>query len=146
MLTSSHNRTYAGDENAGGMEDFIVFSKNARINSPECLNRLLAELKDVPWDAILFSETRTGSNKQVLDGGHVLFTHLDTNMYAGVGILLHSKHVKKSNRVRIMSDRVLALDVCVNAVRITVVAVYMPHFGYSLECFANTYEQLRCVL
>ena len=121
--------------NAEGMEDFIVFSKNARINSPECLVRLLAELKHIAWDVILFSETRAISSKQVLDDGHVLFTHLENNKSAGVGILLHSKHVKKSNRVRIVSDRVLALDVCVNAVRMTFVAVYMPHCGYSVECF-----------
>ena len=64
------------------------------------------------------------------------------NKSAGVGILLHSKHVKKSNRIRMVSDRVLGLDLVVNAVRITVVAVYMPHCGYSVDCFENTYEQL----
>ena len=106
----------------------------------------MAEISDISWDVVLFSETRAPSGKQVLEGGHVLYTHLDTNMFAGVGILLHSKHVKKSNRIRKVSDRVLGLDVIVNAIKITVVAVYMPHCGYSVECFEDTYEQLRCIL
>ena len=107
---------------------------------------MLVEVSSKPWDVILFSETRAASGKQVLEGGHVLYTQIGTNKLAGVGILLHSKHVKKSNCVRMVSDRVLGLDLVVNGVRITVVAVYVPHCGYSIQCFDNTYEQLRCIL
>ena len=68
--------------------DLVVFSKNARINSPDCLLRILAEVSDVPWDVIVFSDTRAESGKQILEGGHVLYTQLDSNKFAGVGILL----------------------------------------------------------
>ena len=79
----------AGDENR-----FIIFAKNARVLSVPKLTQLLAELSTISWDVILFSETRRPSGKHISDGGHVLFTHLEDNMYAGVGILLHAKHVR----------------------------------------------------
>ena len=110
------------------------------------LIQLLAELSNITWDIILFSETRALSGKQTLDGGHVLYTHLCDNYSAGVGILVHEKHVKSSQRVHVISDRVLALDIVVNKISIRVVAVYMPHCGYSVEHFEDTFDQLRYVL
>ena len=93
--------------------DLVIFAKNARINDNAQLTQLLAELSDVTWDIILFSETRTKSGQQLLDGGHMLYTSLDGNQFVGVGILLHSKHVRKNNRIQVFSGRVLALDISI---------------------------------
>ena len=76
----------------------------------------------------------------------MLYTSLEDNQFAGVGILLHSKHVKKSNRIHAFSGRVLALDICIDRVAIRVVAVYLPHCGYDVQVFDDTYEQIRCAI
>ena len=86
------------------------------------------------------------NGKHILDGGHVLFTHLEDNVYASVGILLHAKHVRKSNKVHCVSGKVLALDIIVGTMKIRVVSVYAPHLGYGWEHFEQTFDQLRCVL
>ena len=86
------------------------------------------------------------SGKNILDGGHVLFTHLEDNIYAGVGILLHAEHACKSNRIHCISGRVLALDFMVGLSKVRAVAVYAPHRGYDWKHFEETFEQLRCVL
>ena len=131
----------SGDDN-----DFVIFAKNGGISSNIQLTKLLSELSSITWDIVLFSETRTRSGKQILDGGHILYTHLQDNHCAGVGILLHAKHVKSSQVVHAISDRILALDFVVNHIRIRAVAVYMPHCGYSADHFEQTADQLRCVL
>ena len=67
-----------------------MFAKNARLNSPQRINFLLAELSDVSWDIILFSETRAASATVILDGGHKLYTvHGNVSEQAsGIGILV----------------------------------------------------------
>ena len=127
-------------------DNLVIFAKNARINDNAQLTQLLAELTDVVWDIVLFSETRTKSGQQILDGGHMLYTRLEDNQFAGVGILLHSKHVKKSNRIHVFSGRVLALDVCIGGSTIRAVAVYLPHCGYDVQVFDEAYEQIRCAV
>ena len=110
------------------------------------LIQLLAELETIEWDVILLSETRTPTSKSMLDGGHMLYTSLRDNRYSGTGILLHAKHVRKHNVFRNVSDRVLALEFIVNRIRMTAVAVYVPHCGYPEHEYNNTIDQLKCVL
>ena len=57
--------------------DLVVFAKNARINNSTQQTQLLAELRDISWDIVLFSETRMQSGHHILDGGHNLYTSLD---------------------------------------------------------------------
>ena len=93
--------------------EFIAFAKNIRslsLGGGIKITQLLGELKNTEWDVVLLSETRTPTGKYVLDGGHVLFTALFENSASGTAILLHSKHVKKSNKIHVVNDRVLALD------------------------------------
>ena len=52
-------------------------------------------------------------------------------MFFGTGILLHAKHVRNSNVLNDLSDRVLGLDFIVNKIKIRAIAVYLPHCGYS---------------
>ena len=106
---------------------------------------MLAELETIDWDIILFSEAHAVTGKSTLNGGHVLYTSIDTNRHAGVGILLHSKHVKSNNKPHMISGRIMALDLTVNEIKIRAVAVYMPHCGYTQDEFDETYDQLRCI-
>ena len=108
--------------------------------------QLLGELKNIEWDVVLLSETRSPSGKYVLDGGHALFTALSENSSSGTGILLHIKHVKQSNKIHRISDRVLALDFTAYGIKIRAVAMYAPHAGYPMQDFDDTFDQLRCVL
>ena len=108
--------------------------------------QLLGELKSIEWDVILLSETRTPQGKYILDGGHVLFTALSENAFSGTGILLHAKHVRKSNKIHCIDDRVLALDFMAYGTKIRAVAVYAPHAGYFAEDFEETFDQLRYTL
>ena len=127
----------------------MTYKKNVRslrIHSGEKLTELLADLHDVEWDLVLLSETRAPSNTYILDGGHVLYTAWDDNKFGGVGILLHVKHVRKSNKLHEVSGRILALDFMVNKIKVRVVAVYLPHMGYAISEFHDIFDQLRCVI
>ena len=123
-----------------------MLAKNARINTSERMVQALAELENVEWDVVLFSETRAAKDKVILDGGHALFSNISDNPFAGVAILLHAKHVNKSNRIYNVSGRVLALDLVVNKRRLRSIAVYVPHCGYSRQDLEETFEQLRCTV
>ena len=107
------------------------------------MSQLLAELENVTWDVILISESRTPSGTYYLDGGHILYTVLLDDDFLGTGILLHAKHVKGSNVIHRVCSRVLGLDLRVNGIKIRAVAVYVPHCGYDIEHFNETFDQLR---
>ena len=124
--------------------EIIVLAKNARINTSDRIVQVLGELEGHPWDVILFSETRATKNKIILDGGHALYTNLTDNVSAGVGILLHAKHVKGNNSIHNVSGRVIALDFILHGKRLRCISIYVPHCGYSAPDLAITYEQLRC--
>ena len=100
--------------------------------------QLLGELQNLEWDVILLSETRTPSGEYILDGGHVLFTTLSGNSASGTGILLHTKHVKQSNKIHVVSDRILVLDFLAYGIEMRIVVVYVPHAGYIVQNFDNT--------
>ena len=126
-----------------------MYTKNVRslcIHSTEKLQSVLGELSDVEWDVVLLSETRVPAQSLVLDGGHLLYTSIEDNSFAGVGILLHSKHVRKSNKIHAVGGRIMALDFMVNKIKMRVVAVYLPHLGYPVIEFNETFDQLRCVI
>ena len=95
---------------------------------------------------ILLSETRTPVGKYILDGGHVLVKALSENSASGTGILLHMKHVKKSNKIHAVSDRILVLDFMAYGIKMRTVVVYVPHAGYVVQNFDDTIDQLRYAL
>ena len=100
-------------------------------------------METIEWEIILFSEAHAVTGKTTLNGGHVLYTSIDTNRHAGVGILLHNKHVKSNNKTHMISVRIMAFDLTINKIEIRAVAVYKPHCGYTLNEFEDTYDQLR---
>ena len=111
--------------------DFVVITKNARIGSIEKIVQVFAELATIPWDIVLFSETRASSGTKVLDGGHILYSTIDeSNPYVGVAILLHAKHFNKNIRVYRTSGRVISIDFKMHGRIFCAISTYVPHCGY----------------
>ena len=104
---------------------------------------VLTELDGIALDAVLFSETRAASQSIQLDGGHMLYTMKGESVASGVGILLHSRHVRRANKFLGISGRVAALDVKVRGKSIRLVATYMPHAGYPQVDFDVAWEQVQ---
>lgn len=69
----------------------LVFLQNARIHIEVRLTDLLAELMDIEWDCICFSETHAADCDYILDGAHRLLCSGQAFEYLGVGILLYRK-------------------------------------------------------
>ena len=59
----------------------------------------------------------------------------ESNAYAGVAILLHTKHVKKNIRVHRTSGRVIGIDFKMYARNYCAISTYVPHCGYAREDF-----------
>ena len=108
--------------------------------------QLLGKLQNIEWDVVLLSGTRTFAGKYRLDGGHILFTALSENNFSGTRILLHSKYVKKLNKIHSINDRVLVFDFTAYGIKMRTVAVYAPHAGNPKQDFDDTFDQLRYVL
>ena len=144
-MTDTPNGDFNGQSNPP--DDFYAYTKNirsTRLDSSEKMSQLLAEVEHISWDIVLISESRTPSGTYCLDGGHILYTVLLDGDFLGAGILLHCKHVKASNVVHRVSSRVLGLDFRVNGTKLRAMAVYVPHCGYDIEHFNETFDQLRC--
>lgn len=91
----------------------------------------MAELLFLEWDFICFSETRCTTRDIILEGGHRLITNLSTPAASGTTILINERFVKKIIRIIPISDRVLGLDVRIGKKILRIIAVYVPHAGYS---------------
>ena len=146
FFPNTHRNSGKSEANDEEQFHFTVLAKNACINSHDRLVHVLAELENEAWDVVLFSETRATTNMVILDGGHALYTSISDNACAGVGILLHERHVKQHNRILNVSGRVLALDFVANGKRVRSIAVYVPHCGYSVQDLEEVYEQLWCTI
>ena len=72
-----------------------VFAKNACISSKERLLGLLAELADLEWDVVLFSEVRALDCAVLLGDGHKLIINSEGNIHSGIGILIEKKLVRR---------------------------------------------------
>ena len=107
---------------------------------------LAAELYNVDWNVILFSETRSARGRCVLDGGHVLYTSEIATQAAGVAILLHRKHVHRVGQVTSLNERLMFLDLHYGRRCVRFISLYMPHAGYSLEDLRIVYDMLHVVL
>ena len=91
-------------------DTFGVVCKNANLCADDKLPLLLADLHNIVWDVVLFSESRRKSQDQILDGGHRLISHIGSYHASGVAILIHSRHVANISSVRPVSDRILFVD------------------------------------
>ena len=65
---------------------------------------LLAELKELSWDIVLFSEARALDCAVVLGDGHKLFVNSRGNIHAGVGILVEKKLVRRIRQVKRVNE------------------------------------------
>ena len=102
----------------------------------------MSELENLSWDIILFIEMRSLDTPQLLDNSHKLYSASARGHASGVAILVASKHVQSVRGIHRISDRVVALDVCLHSRLSRVVAVYLPHSGYSLAEIDEVYQQI----
>ena len=119
-----------------------MLCKNARLNNPARLADLHAEIHNIDWDIICFSETRAISQQIDYVDGHRLILHLENNIAAGVGILVHQRHVASIRKIHFISDRLLRIDLRINDQPYAVFAIYLPHCGYAIQDFDDVYDKL----
>ena len=118
-------------------------TKNARINSDVRLTDLLAELPDISWDVICFSETRAADANSVLAGGHRLICSRGEFKYSGVAILIHARWVGEIITSRNVSDRIVYVDIRLFGRKYRIIATYVPHAGYHQDQFNACFDELR---
>ena len=138
-----------GDYTDRDWQSLLVFTKNGRINSDERLELLLAELHELEWHIILFSEAHAADGDCRIGDGHRLVTSLGTTPNAGVGILIHSSMASSIKRVYCINGRIMAADIKLLRGIIRVIAVYAPHAGYdrvSEDDILAFYEELYALL
>ena len=110
------------------------------------LTILLGELEKLSWDIVSSSETRTFDTTQLLDYFYQLCSASAGGHASGVAILIASKHVQSMRAIYHVSDRVVALDVCMHALLSRVVAVYSLYCDYSLAEIDEVYQQISPLL
>ena len=75
-----------------------------------------------------------------------MIAQLSTPSSSGVAILVHRQFTKNIIRKLCISDRLMAIDVTIGSKIMRIVAVYMPHAGYTYEEFSNCFEDLSNLL
>ena len=131
-------------DNGDMTSTFIVFAKNARLQNR--LPEMLGELAGLCWDIVLFSETRSALGTVRFDSGHLFLGSTPLSPAAGVGILLHERHVSKLKLVKQISLRLMFADVVLSHGTVRFVAAYAPHSGYSRDVLNKFYEDLHACL
>ena len=117
-----------------------MYCKNCRFNSSVRLTELLVEVEHLHWDVVLFSEARTDTKQIDFEEGHRLYTYIGDHFAAGVGILVHQRHVSNIVRHLPVSDRLLEVDIRIGNRIFAFIAVYMPHAGYHVDILNSTYD------
>ena len=77
---------------------------------------------------------------------HKLFCKLDVDKAAGVAILVHASHVSFVRRVHRISDRVLAIDICIAGKLTRLINVYFPHSGLPVAVLDECYHQVFALI
>ena len=133
----------------GGREENIqtlhVYTKNARLHNDDRFGELVAEM-DVQWDIIMFSEARSNHRiieLQVDNFRHICFGSGTETCSAGVAILLHERHAKSVASAKVISDRVMYVDLTVGGWKLRSIAAYAPHAGYSDDALNAFFEQVH---
>ena len=100
-----------------------------------------AELVDIDWDCVCFSETRATAADVILDGNHRLICHKGVG-YGGVAILINSSPDWNIFQKKCFGDRVLAIRLILFGRKFSVMAVYLPHAGYDVSSLNEAYESM----
>ena len=131
--------------NLSAAHEFHVYAKNARcLKSDDDIEQLLAELRDMKWDAVLISETwrPAKSEKWRTTTGHLFAGSGGVDGSRGVAILLHSHWVTNESRFQAIDERICALDVDLGICKLRLTSVYFPHTGYGDLAVEKCYTTL----
>ena len=142
MVKSTKRSAYAEHVNS----KLSVYCKNARLHTDDELAEFLGELNHCPWDVVLFSETRRNSDLCQIMRGHKLCSSSHQTVAAGVAILVNERWVHGVTPARVISDRLMFVDLKVEASICRFITVYMPHAGYPHDELCKMYDRLDWIL
>ena len=71
---------------------------------------------------------------------HICFGSGTETCSAGVAILLHERHAKNVASAKVISDRVMYVDLTVGGWKLRSIAAYAPHAGYSDDALNAFFE------
>ena len=126
----------------------VIWTKNARVNSHDRNEVLLAELEQLELDFIFFSETRTTSETTLLDDSHKLFSTSAEGAASGVAILVHQRWLDHIKHVHRINDRLIAMDIQLDhSISLTrMISLYFPHSGHPISDLENSLQQLDALV
>ena len=123
-----------------------MYTKNARLSTPERLTALLHELQGAIWDVVLFSETRTATGTYVLDNGAKLFASRGAQFADGVAILVHKDIIPFVVRVEKLGGRLIFVHIRLQGYTVRLISIYCPHAGYPFDDLKCLYGTLTGIL
>ena len=90
------------------------------------------ELKRFDWDFVLLTETWRAEQEEVfyLEDEHLFLAAGGTKGKGGVAVIVNKKWKSGFRAWRAINERIGVLELDVLGVRLTIVAVYMPHAAY----------------
>ena len=104
---------------------------------------MLAEVSELSWDFLCFSETRAADADFLLEGGHRLICSRGEVKHSGVAILVNSRWTGQIKKVGAISDRMLYVDVVMHNHKYRIIATYWPHARYPSASFNSCVDNLR---
>ena len=100
------------------------------------------ELSDITSDVVCFPVTKCQNKAVVLEWWHRLLSSLGNCMCVGVLILIHRRWLQSTIFCR-TSDRLLFVDLTLNERHYTILLIYAPRAGYSVNDFNSCFDDLR---
>ena len=83
------------------------------------------------------------SYRKTINFRHICFGSGTETCSAGVALLLHERHAKNVASAKVISDRVMYVDLTVGGWKLRSIAVYAPHAGYSDDALNAFFEQVH---
>ncbi len=96
------------------------------------------------WDAILVQETWRGKREEneIRGSGHRWLGSGGAGRKYRVGTLVHSGLRSAVDELRPLSPRLASLDLHIKGRKVTLIVVYVPHAGYTVEEVEALYEEV----
>ena len=116
------------------------------MNGNHSLSILLAEIAEISWDIICFSETRAADADMLLMSGHRLLNSRGHQLYAGVSILVHSRWAEHILEFEQVSGRMVYADISIGGKIYRTISTYFPHAGYPWSEFKDCLHQLKDIV
>lgn len=128
-----------------GMLYLRLLAKNVQsIQNEDRENELFAEAELLQWDLMMLSETWRKTKEEVWrsSAGHLFLGAGCPDGRRGVAIVVHARHAKGFRAFHAVNERVCAVDIDVQGIKLRIISVYMPDCSYDDAVVEATYAQL----